>query len=260
MNLTVKTGLVFSVLYLLVAPKTAQALSVEALLANKPLAEASHQTTAVAEEPKPEQKESKAEITPEAPKPVQYVVQQGDSLTIIAEKHQTTWTRVFDKNVALPDPNVLTVGQILTIPLPDEQLEARPLPIAEPVVAQPVAQAATKSATRTTPTRSTAPVAVASSAGNTYARGYCTWYAKSRRPDLPNQLGNAATWVSRAAAMGIPTGSTPRAGAIGQQGNHVVYVESVNGDGTITVSEMNYAGFGVVSSRTASAGAFLYIY
>ncbi|MBW3568882.1 CHAP domain-containing protein [Candidatus Parcubacteria bacterium] len=100
----------------------------------------------------------------------------------------------------------------------------------------------------------------ASSAGNTYYRGYCTWYAKSKRPDLPNSLGNANTWYSRAQALGLPTGSVPKPGAIGQQGMHVVYVEKVNGDGTIFVSEMNYRGFGVVSHRTVPASTFQYIY
>ena len=31
---------------------------------------------------------------------------------------------------------------------------------------------------------------------------------------------------------------------------HVAYVESVNPDGSFTVSEANYRGFGVVSTRT----------
>ena len=73
-------------------------------------------------------------------------------------------------------------------------------------------------------------------------------------------MGDAISWVSSARAMGIPTGSTPRAGAIGQSGNHVVYIEKVNGDGTVTVSDMNYAGWGVVTTRKASASSFLYIY
>jgi surface antigen len=73
-------------------------------------------------------------------------------------------------------------------------------------------------------------------------------------------MGNAINWASSAQARGIPTGSSPRAGAIGQSGNHVVYVEKVNGDGTVTVSDMNYAGLGVVTTRKASASSFIYIY
>jgi surface antigen len=62
----------------------------------------------------------------------------------------------------------------------------------------------------------------------------------------------------------MSVGSEPRAGAVGTttRGSlgHVVYVESVNGDGTINISEMNYKGFGVQSSRTTSASEFVYIY
>lgn len=97
-------------------------------------------------------------------------------------------------------------------------------------------------------------------AGNTYTYGYCTWYVKNRRPDIPNGWGNAMDWFPNAQASGWPTGSTPRVGAVGTQGNHVVYVEQVNGDGTVTISEMNYRGWNVASSRVASSSDFRYIY
>lgn len=109
----------------------------------------------------------------------------------------------------------------------------------------------------TSPTQATR----GSSAGNTYAWGYCTWYAKSMRPDLPNNLGNGGQWVARAASQGFAVGSKPRAGAIGEQPGHVVYVKSVNKNGTVNVSEMNYnGGVGVVSHRTVPASMFTYIY
>jgi surface antigen len=102
-------------------------------------------------------------------------------------------------------------------------------------------------------------------ASNSYAWGQCTWYAKNKRPDLPNNLGNANTWYSTAAAEGYSVGSTPYAGAIGTTTEgaygHVVYVESVNTDGTVNISEMNYAGgVGVVHYRTVAASEFSYIY
>ena len=41
---------------------------------------------------------------------------------------------------------------------------------------------------------------------------------------------------------------------------HVAYVESVNSNGSITVSEMNYGhGVGVVTSRTLSSSEALHI-
>lgn len=103
-----------------------------------------------------------------------------------------------------------------------------------------------------------------SSSGNTYGYGTCTWYAKNRRPDLPNMLGNGGQWFGNAQAMGLPVGYAARVGAIAEQPGHVAYVESVNGDGTVTISEMNYYGNGggwnTVSRRTAPASSFRYIY
>ncbi|MFO0971641.1 MAG: CHAP domain-containing protein [Candidatus Saccharimonadales bacterium] len=148
----------------------------------------------------------------------------------------------------MPTQILLASGETITITEPEEQLAERPLPEAAPVATAVVSPPAPGVVARN------------SSAGNTYIPGYCTWYAKNRRPDLPNRLGNASTWVSNAAAQGFATGSTPKAGAIGQQGNHVVYVEGVNADGSVTVSEMNYRGLFIISSRTVPATTFRYIY
>ncbi len=184
----------------------------------------------------------------------EHVVASGETLTSIASQYQTTWQRLYAKNTNLNNPDVIDVGVKLVVPSADEQLAERAAPVSMPEtastagVSSPAQPAAVQASAR------------GSSGGNTYSPGYCTWYAKSRRPDLPNNLGNANTWVARAAAQGIPTGSAPSAGAIGQQGMHVVYVESVNGDGTITISEMNHAGWNVVSSRTVPASTFTYIY
>lgn len=198
--------------------------------------------------------EARPVIETSSPKPITTVYEAGpnDSLTAIALKHDTTWVRLFYKNENITDPNVIVSGEKITIPLPDEQLIERPLPLPPVIVAavQPKSNAAPANI----------PISRGGSVGNTYSPGYCTWYAKNMRPDLPNNLGNANTWVARAAAQGIATGSAPRVGAIGQQGMHVVYVQSVNGDGTVTISEMNYKGFGVISTRTVPAGTFQYIY
>ena len=60
-----------------------------------------------------------------------------------------------------------------------------------------------------------------------------------------------------ARAAGFTVNNTPEPGAIMQNGGgygHVAFVESVDGAGNVTVREMNYAGFNVISSRTISAG------
>lgn len=208
---------------------------------------------------------------PAEPKVVKYKVAENDSLTTIANAHNTTWKRLFDKNESIQHPDVIKAGDELTIPGADETLKDRPLPEPpqEPVV-PPQAVVSTPAVSNKRPVQQAAPKPKATAraavqtrgavAGNTYTPGYCTWYVKNKRPDLPNNLGNADTWVARARAQGIPTGSAPRVGAAGQRGMHVVYVEAVNGDGTVTISEMNHAGLYVITRRTLPASYFTYIY
>lgn len=204
-------------------------------------------------EVKPEKpKEPVAE--PKKPEPVIYIVVEGDNLTKIGTAHNVEWQRLWAKNTELKHPDIIHIGDKITIPEPSEQLSreipaAVSLPAITPGVAKPT------------------PAAVAGNygGGNTYDYGYCTWYVKDRRgSSLPNGLGNANTWYSRAAAMGMAVGPTPRAGAVGTTTRgalgHVVYVESVNGDGTINISEMNAPVWGKATYRTASASEFVYIY
>lgn len=64
--------------------------------------------------------------------------------------------------------------------------------------------------------------------------------------------GNANQWADNARASGIPTGTTPKVGAVGVQYSgsygHVAWVESVNSDGTLTISQFN-AGWSGEYSR-----------
>lgn len=76
-------------------------------------------------------------------------------------------------------------------------------------------------------------------------RGQCVDWAGYMRPDLGAlKLGNANAWARNAAAHGYLVNRTPSAGSIFQTGagwyGHVGYVESVNPDGSLTVTEMNY--------------------
>lgn len=97
--------------------------------------------------------------------------------------------------------------------------------------------------------------------GNHFPYGYCTWYVASKR-SVPWH-GNANQWLWNSRAMGYGTGRSPRVGAIMVTNEswygHVAYVESVNGN-TVTISEMNYAGWGKVNYRTVSAWYGQYIY
>jgi len=101
--------------------------------------------------------------------------------------------------------------------------------------------------------------------GNTYTTGNCTWYAKSRRPDLPNNMGNANSWYQAAQQKGWNVGSTPKKGAIATTtdgwAGHVAYVEGVSLDGQyVTISEMNYRGLYSMNTRTVHYTEFRYIY
>lgn len=181
------------------------------------------------------------------PEPRKYTVVENDNLSKIAAEQNTTWPRLWNKNSDLTNPDLIHIGQVILIPDESEVLADRPVP--QVVRASPTA----------------APVAPRGVVpGNNYAPGNCTWYVKSRRADLPNDLGNANTWYARAAAYGLPVGSQPRAGAVGTTTagdlGHVVYVERVNGDGSILISEMNFAGLYSQRSRTAQAYEFRYIY
>ncbi len=80
--------------------------------------------------------------------------------------------------------------------------------------------------------------------------------------------GHAYQWPSTAASFGIPSGSTPVAGSVaiwnvGPYG-HAMYVEAVNGDGTVTVSDYNNnadgGGWGRYHYYTRPAGGMIYIY
>lgn len=189
-----------------------------------------------------------------------HTVAQGDSLSSIAKKYKVSWERIFDNNTSLSDPNQIHPGDKLEIPSANKKLKKRVITASMPSQSFASSSSPTISYANVSNNSSVDYSYRGSSAGNGYVQGYCTWYVKNRRPDLPNNLGNADTWAARAASQGYATGNTPRAGAVGQQGMHVVYVERVNRNGTVLVSEMNYAGFGVKSSRTVSASNFRYIY
>lgn len=101
---------------------------------------------------------------------------------------------------------------------------------------------------------------------NYYYYGDCTWYAFERRKELgkgvSNMWGNGNNWADNARANGYNVNNTPSVGAIvhsyaGTNGayssGHVAVVESINPDGSITVSEMGWPTAGTKTMRTISA-------
>ncbi|MCL2085461.1 LysM peptidoglycan-binding domain-containing protein, partial [Candidatus Saccharibacteria bacterium] len=113
---------------------------------------------------------------------------------------------------------------------------------------------------------------------NSYAWGWCTWYAAVRRAEMGNPIGrnwgNASAWAYSAARAGFGVGGTPQVGAIMANGGgfggwgHVAIVEEVNHEeGWIIISEMNGVGGGLwlvswrrIPMSTALNGTFRYIY
>lgn len=102
---------------------------------------------------------------------------------------------------------------------------------------------------------------------------YTAWKVYQKNGYMPywGGVGNANQWPGNARAAGIPVSRTPRAGSVGVimagQYGHVVWVESVNSDGTINISQYNEynaggAGWGHYSERyNVSPGAYdWYIY
>jgi hypothetical protein len=74
--------------------------------------------------------------------------------------------------------------------------------------------------------------------------------------------GNAASWASAWSNHGWATSSTPVVGAVAWFNyNHVAYVQSVPGDGTVVLEEYNWMGSHAYHRRTVPAGEvalFLY--
>jgi surface antigen len=191
------------------------------------------------------------------PTELTHTVLEDESLTDIANIHNISWKKIYDKNPDIINPDVINPGEVLVVPSADEVVKARELPV---VVAPVVIEKPATNHTASVAAKVTSQVSRGSSPGNLYTAGNCTWYAKRMRPDMPNNLGNARTWVSRAASQGMATGSTPRVGAIAQRYNHVVYVTGINSDGTINISDMNYRSLYAVTYRTVPANQWTYIY
>jgi flagellum-specific peptidoglycan hydrolase FlgJ len=103
--------------------------------------------------------------------------------------------------------------------------------------------------------------------GNSYAWGNCTQYVYNRITQLGKHIdltmGNGQDWAETGRVRGYEVTRTPEAGTAvsfpaGVLGadptyGHVAFVEKVNKDGSILISEMNVKGLNVVSTRTIAA-------
>ncbi len=171
-------------------------------------------------------------------------VKGGDSIQSLASKYQVDPSAIMDYN-RLRDSQ-LTTGTILVIP--NGIGPAFPPP--------PVAYQTTQLGTG-----GAMPTVVKSCCLGPYVNsrfpvGWCTYYVATWRN--VTWTGDAGYWYDNAKAQGYPVGPTPKVGAImvtwESYLGHVAYVESVNADGSWTVSEMNYVAFDVIDWRTIKPG------
>lgn len=184
-----------------------------------------------------------------------YTIKGGDTPESVAGIYKADKNRIAAFNNVVADG--FNPGQRIVIPgglLPAEQVPGYQAPSTRAGV----------STGGTSGSRVNSTIARAS-AGNKYAFGNCTWYAYERRMQLGRPVGsfwgNASSWGIYARSAGYVVNNQPQAGAVlversGYYG-HVGVVETVNSDGSITISEMNnyaYGGFNIVNKRTISAG------
>ena len=93
---------------------------------------------------------------------------------------------------------------------------------------------------------------------------YAAWKTYKTKGYMPYGYGNANNWDNRARAQGISVDGNPRAGdiAVSNSGTwgHVMYVESVNPNGTINISQYNASLTGTYSEATISKGSLQFIH
>ncbi|AKL92953.1 amidase domain-containing protein [Staphylococcus capitis] len=108
---------------------------------------------------------------------------------------------------------------------------------------------------------------VEASGSSPYPQGQCTWYVYQRMQQydssISGDLGDAHNWNNHAEREGYTVTHSPKnhtavvfeAGQLGAdtQYGHVGFVEKVNDDGSIVISESNVKGLGVISYRTIDA-------
>lgn len=177
---------------------------------------------------------------------LKYIVQNDDTIETIATKYKAEKDKILAFN-DLPANGKLESGQEIIIPGGQKEL---PPPVRDN------SGSLLDKRQYSTPT-SGKYVEINHGRGNHFPYGWCTWYVAQKR--YVPWHGNAGAWLYNAKSMGYATGKSPKAGSIVVTTEHRVYghvalVESV-GNGTITVSEMNYKGWGIKNKRTLSTSS-----
>ncbi len=176
-----------------------------------------------------------------------YTIKEGDTTASIAEKYGSSAAEIEEEN-NLASRGVVA-GTKIVIPggvLPETE---RP----EYVAPKPV-----------TTYYYTPAISLSYSGSNPMPYGWCTWYAWQRRYDLgrplPSGLGNARYWDDQLwGSYAIDRNPIPGDVFVDESGyyGHVGIVDSVNADGTITISDMNGPqGWGRIATRVIDANTW----
>lgn len=171
-----------------------------------------------------------------------YTVKADDSLESIAEKYGSSVAEI----VALNDLEVSGLSDGMQIVIKDGTLPETERPeYVAPVVVRPTSTYTYTYLGSTSERQNIEVIGWFYNLGGPYGAGQCTqWAWYKRGGSVPSTWGNANSWAYSAAADGYVVNRTPSAGAIFQTSSgwagHVGYVEAVNPDGSIVVSEMNY--------------------
>lgn len=167
-----------------------------------------------------------------------YTVKSGDTLSDIAARYGTTYQKIMSLN-GLSNFNIY----------PGQKLKVS-------------GSASTGGSGSTGSTGSSGYYTPVFNHSNLYDWGQCTWHVFNKRAQIGKGIStywwNANSWDTGAAADGYTVDYNATVGSILQSDlgyyGHVAFVESVNSNGSITVSEMNYsAAPGTVTYRTIPA-------
>lgn len=171
-----------------------------------------------------------------------YTVKAGDTIASLTTKYQSNRDTFITVNDA--ESGSLPVGEVIWIPNG----------------VQPVATFAAFSGLPGTGAHRFGSCGLG--VNNGYFCGWCTWWTAYRRAQVgrpvPSNLGDAYTW-----RLGLAHDGAPHAGdVIWFPYNHVGFVEKVDDNGDVEMSEMNHQGWDVVDYRTipaAQAATYLYL-
>ena len=174
---------------------------------------------------------------------VKHIVKESDTIESIAAKYKADKDEIvmYNKLPALAD-EALAEGIILIIPNGERAVPVKPRPQIRSTGSKIVSSSK----------YSYSASSVSASKSRRFPYGYCTWYVASRTFVPWN--GHAKSWLTNARAYGFSVGSVPIVKSIvvtteNRWYGHVAFVEAVHSN-TITVSEMNYVGWGRKSVRT----------